>query len=131
MRENLERNIDDEEVVIYGTFRRFGGITKRVVGKNYASIQYLYNTTVLIHDVRDENGTLICDHIWLNLSNSFLAKEIKMLKKSYKDGMKLKVNCNIGYYIKRNHNPLNISKYGIKITTDIGIKSINSIEIIE
>lgn len=131
MRENLERNIDDEEVVIYGTFRRFGGMTKKVIGKNYATIQYLYNTTALIHDIRDENGTLICDHIWLNLNNSFLLREIKLMKKIYKNGMKLKINCNIGYYLKKNHNQLNISKYCIKITTDIGVKSINSIEIVQ
>lgn len=85
----------------------------------------------MLKNVTDKDGNVLCDHIWINLSKSFKSKEIKKMKKLYKPNMKLELLCDIGFYIKRNHQPPKITKYGIKITTDIGVNNIKKINIID
>ncbi len=61
MREELEQ-IDGERLKFVGTFKRFG--RKRDYKGNFVN-------TVLLINVKDENGKLVADHLWFNNTKRF------------------------------------------------------------
>jgi len=52
-----------------GERRRFVGVFVRLGTKNGWKGRTL--TTVLLKDIKDANGRLICDHLWFNLTKEF------------------------------------------------------------
>lgn len=60
MRKELEK-IEEIRDVFKGTFERFG--TK----SGWVGVE----KTVLLRDIKDKDGKIICDHLWFNLTKGF------------------------------------------------------------
>ena len=58
-----------------GERRRFVGVFVRLGTKNGWKGRTL--TTVLLKDIKDANGRLICDHLWFNLTKEFGSLTLK------------------------------------------------------
>jgi hypothetical protein len=61
MREELKK-IDQQRELFRGVFRKYGLKS----GYKGASVE-----TVLLVDILDGNGNLICDHLWFNMTKGF------------------------------------------------------------
>jgi hypothetical protein len=61
MRQELKK-IEEQRGAFTGIFRKYG--TK-------AGYQGPSTETVLLGDIRDDQGTCICDHLWFNLTKGF------------------------------------------------------------
>jgi len=61
LRQELKK-IDQQRELFRGTFKKYGLKT----GYKGASTE-----TILLVDLRDDNGNLICDHLWFNMTKGF------------------------------------------------------------
>lgn len=62
MRKELEGK-NNERINVTGVFERFGKIVSNFQGRA--------KTTVLLKDIKDEEGNLLTDHLWFNLTKVF------------------------------------------------------------
>ena len=86
MREEL-KNYKGNRAMFTGTFIRTGVRRSRTrKGKS--------RETVLLRDVKDQNGKLVCDHIWFNHTDGF--RKLGSLKR----GDKIKFEAQSTIYIK-------------------------------
>lgn len=127
MRDNLKRKIENDnsrEVVVFAEIGKYGTSVERKVTKK-GHVVFEKKNTILLTNIVDENGYLLTDHSWVTLNNTFNRNEIIDFKKTYKVGDNVKINCEIGYYIRKK-NQSRINKYGIKIECDLGISKLIS-----
>ena len=83
MRKKLKEIGNDERHIFTGTFSRFG--TKN----GYKGIEH----TVLLLDVKTENGETVCDHLWFNLTKGFERLNLK-------EGQKVTFSARVSKYEK-------------------------------
>jgi hypothetical protein len=68
MRQELKK-IDEQRALFRGAFSKYG------LKSGYRG----YSTeTILLVNIRDDNGNLICDHLWFNMTKGF--EQLGMLK---------------------------------------------------